>query len=387
MSQTGQTLLAQIGAMTTDAYYRRIVLRHCRDIDAAASGARFNTTIHPGDQMLTHSLREHRDAGAAFSQYFGVALQQYSAARWILHALFGSQANELDVLDFACGYGRLLRFLCLAMPPQRIWASDLQSDAVAFVRDAFGVHAMPSHAEPARFEPGRRFDFIWVASLFSHFPEGLFNAWLARLIALLTPRGVLCFSVRDVALMPDGPPTPGIHYATESENADLATDIYGTSYAGETFVRAALRAATGDERPYWRLPKALANEQDLYIVAADPHRDLSVLRGFRRGPWGWVDVRGLSDGVLHLQGWAASLDDGDVECVEIEVDGAPHRCTTGIARPDVAAAFGDDRLAHSGWEFRCSLGGDAREARIAVGARSARGETALLYTGGIRAAV
>jgi hypothetical protein len=110
-----------------------------------------------------------------------------------------------------------------------------------------------------------------------------------------------------------------------------------------------------------------------------------VLSGFRRGPWGWVDVREISDGVLHLQGWAASLDDGDIECVEIEVDGALHRCTTGIARPDVVTAFGDDRLAHSGWEFRSSLGADAREARIAVGARSARGETALLYAGSVSA--
>jgi hypothetical protein len=207
------------------------------------------------------------------------------------------------------------------------------------------------------------------------------------LTALLTPRGILCFSVRDVGLLPESADSSAsaIHYATRSENADLATDIYGTSYADESFVSAALQAATGDNRPYWRLRKALASEQDLYVVAADPRRDLSSLCGFRRGPWGWVDVRELSgEGVLHLQGWAASLDDGAVECVEIEVDGAPYRCETSIARADVASAFADDRLVHSGWEFRCDLGRDAREARIAVSARSARGESALLYAGDIR---
>jgi SAM-dependent methyltransferase len=389
MSRTEQALLAQIRIMTRDAHYKRLVLRHCRGIDPTTAVSRFNAEIHPGDQMLIHSLREHRDAGAAFSQYFNIALQQCSAAQQILHAFFGAHANELDVLDFACGYGRLLRFLSLAIPPTRIWASDLQSDAVDFVRDAFGVHGVPSHADPHAFEPGRRFDFIWVASLFSHLPDGLFKAWLARLTALLTPRGVLCFSVRDVGLMPEsaGLSASGIHYATCSENADLATDIYGTTYAGEAFVRTALQAATGDNRPYWRLHKALANEQDLYVVAADPHRDLSKLRGFRRGPWGWVDVRHLSgDGVLRLQGWAASLDDGAVECVEIEVDGAPYRCATGIPRPDVAAAFGDDRLAQSGWEFRCDLGREACEARIAASTRSARGESALLYAGSVRCA-
>ena len=67
-------------------------------------------------------------------------------------------------------------FLGLIVAPGRIWASDLQTDAVDFVRDTFGVQALASHADPARFAPERRFDFIWVASLFSHLPESLFHA-------------------------------------------------------------------------------------------------------------------------------------------------------------------------------------------------------------------
>lgn len=383
MIDADAALLAQIDRMCADAYYRRLVLGFCDGIDATEA-ARFNGTIHPGDQMLLHSLREYRDAGAAFAQYFNVASQQHAAARQVMRAAFGDE-TEIDVLDFACGYGRLLRFLSLSIGPSRIWASDIQADATAFVGSAFGVHTLPSHADPARFEPGRRFDFIWVASLFSHLPQALFRAWLARLIALLTPRGVLCFSVRDAALLPgrDALPDSGLAYAAESENAGLATEIYGTAYASERFVRGALHAATRDDQPYVRLPRALANEQDLYVVAADPRRDLAPLRAFRRGAWGWVDVRSLSgDGSLSLQGWAASLDDGSVEEVEIEVDGVRYACRTSVERPDVAAAFGDDRLARSGWSFRCDL--DVRSARVAVSARTARGEGALLYAGAIR---
>jgi hypothetical protein len=274
------------------------------------------------------------------------------------------------------------------LDPRRIWASDLQTDAIDFVRDAFGVQALASDADPARFEPGRRFDFIWVASLFSHLPEPLFRAWLVRLVSLLTPRGILCFSVRDASLLPTAsalPPT-GLAYARESENADLATHIYGTAYASEAFVRDALLAATGDTRSYVRLPRALANEQDLYVVAGDAGRDLAPLRTFRRGPWGWVDVRRLSgDGTLDLQGWAASLDDGALEAVEIGIDGVRHVCGTSNERPDVVAAFGDARLLRSGWSFRCELARGVREAHIAVTAQSARGEGALLYVGSIRA--
>lgn len=388
MTDIEAALSAAVEWMCADAGYRRLVLGFAADIDADAAIARFNTAIHPGDQMLLHSLRQHRDAGAAFAQYFNIALQQHAAARQLMRGAFGDDTGDVDVLDFACGYGRLLRFLSLSTDPRRIFASDLQTDAVDFVRDAFGVQALVSHADPARFEPGRRFDFIWVASLFSHLPEPLFHAWLARLIALLTPRGVLCFSVRDASLLPDPSalPASGLAYARESENADLASDIYGTAYASETFVRSALRTAAGDERPYVRLPRALANEQDLYVVAGDPHRDLAPMRAFRRGPWGWVDVRHLSnDGVLELQGWAASLDDGAVEAVEIDIDGVLHAVRASIERPDVATAFGDDRLARSGWAFTCELAGNVRTARVVVSARSTRGEGALLYAGSIRA--
>ena len=385
MADTGHALLAAIDAMTSDAYFRRAVLRHCGDIEASAA-TRFNAAIHPHDPMLVHSLREHRDAGAAFSQYFAIAQQQHAAAMQVMRAAFGGSASDLDVLDFACGHGRLLRFLALSVPPERIFASDLQAEAIAFVRDAFGVRVLPSHEDPQRFDPGRRFDFIWVASLFSHLPEPLFRAWLARLLALLTPRGVLAFSVRDAGLLSDATQAPdsGFVYLAHSENAELATDIYGTTYADEAYVREALRGDGGETRPYRRLRRALANEQDLYIVAGDHSRDLSALDNFRHGPWGWVDIRRLVAGTLHLEGWAASLDDGTVDRVEIEIDGKMHECSTTISRPDVAAAFGDPRLLQSGWTFRCDVGNDARGVRVTVGARTTRGEAVLLYTGDIR---
>ena len=387
MHDTQRSLLDEVATMCADERCRRVVLEHCPGIDAVASLHAFSTCIHPRDQMLLHSLREHCDAGAAFSQYFGIALQQYASARQILHRLFGEAAPDVDVLDFACGYGRLLRFLSLAMAPSRIWACELQSDAVAFVGAEFGVQTFASQADPAAFTSDRRFDFIWVASLFSHLPEALFHAWLAKLLALLSPRGVLCFSVRDAALLPAGEvlPASGIAYAGRSENADLGADIYGTTFADEAFVRRALHAASGDQRPLWRLPKALAHEQDVYVVAADPQRDLSALGAFRRGPWGWLDRRHLSrTGALMLEGWAASLDDAEVESVEIEVDGRSYRCETGIARPDVSAAFADARLAHAGWRFQCEIGA-AQAARIAVSARTRQGETALLYVGTLQA--
>ncbi|MET0225382.1 MAG: class I SAM-dependent methyltransferase [Dokdonella sp.] len=380
--------LDELKAMCADDRCRRFVLEACPGIDAAASLTRFNTRIHPRDQMLLHSLQHHRDAGAAFSQYFAVARQQYASAMQIVRSVFGIDAGRVDLLDFACGYGRLLRYLTLALPPAQLWASELQSDAVAYVADAFGVQTITSHAEPELFQPGRSFDVIWVASLFSHLPERLFHAWLERLHALLTPRGVLCFSVRDAALLPSGDTLPpsGIVYLQHSENADLATDIYGTTYASEDFVRRAATRFAGTAPALYRLPRALANEQDIYVLAKDSQRNLSALHGFRRGPWGWLDQRMLcADGTLQLQGWAASLDDGEIDHVSVEVAGQSFRCTGGIARPDVAAAFGDARLGHAGWRFEHAFAVGTHATEIAVTVHSRRGEVSPLYIGSVRA--
>lgn len=361
-------------------------LRHIPGIDAVDT-ARLRLDIHPGDQMLLHSLAHHRDAGAALSQYAAVSLQQYAAARQVL-ALCAPQADTPPaLLDFACGYGRLLRMLSLAQSPERIWAADIQADAVAFVSACLGVHALPSHAQPARFVPPRQFDCIWVASLFSHLPEALLSAWLQRLLALLTPTGVLCFSVRDAALLPAGVclPQSGILYATDSENADLDPAIYGTAFASEQFVRAALRDAAG-ELPCVRLPRALAQEQDLYVVARDPRRQLSGLDGFRRGPWGWLDRRKLdARGLVVLQGWAASFDDGAIARIDIAVDDQRHTCGSGHPRADVREAFDDPRFADAGFGFSLQLPAGIREVWLEVSACSARGERALLFAGPVAA--
>lgn len=387
MGQTDIELQGEADALCRDPRLRKAVLQHCPYLVDAHRIEDFSTRIHPGDQMLSHSLRHHRDAGAALSQYFNIALQQYSAAQQVMRACFGASDPTVEILDFACGYGRLLRFLGLSVPHTRLWASELQSDAVAFVAEEFNVQVLASHADPAHFEPRQRFDFIWVASLFSHLPEGLFHAWLAKLVSLLTPRGVLCFSVRDSALLPPtrALPESGILYDGFSENAELDAGIYGTTYASERFVRAALRRTLAAEAACIRLPKALAHEQDLYVVARDPACNLAAVSGFRRGPWGWVDRRQLAtSGQLELEGWAASLDDGEIDHVEIVVGGVRHRCATGRPRGDVRDAFEDDRLANAGWRFEWDLGRGVHEAFVEVSAHSAKGESSLLFAGVIR---
>ena len=366
--------------------FKASVLRHCTHLPPGATWSDLKTLVHPSDQMLLHSIRHFGEVNRPASQYFNVALQQHQAAQQILRAM-RPRVESAKILDFACGFGRLLRFLSLSHPKENIWAAEIQSDALQFVGTEFGVKTMQSYADPADFEPSDRYDFIWVASLFSHLPDRLFRAWLTRLHQFLAPDGVLCFSVHDEQLLPPGRTmaSDGIHFIAQSENADLDTCIYGTTYVSEFYVRDVISGVTGQSRATCaRLPRALANEQDIYVLAAGSSvAPIDRLHGFRRGAWGWVDgVSWTGDRTLEMHGWAASLDDGPLSHIQISIDGQATDVPTGQFREDVGRVLCDSRLNTSGWSAQLFVPASAgRRCFVEVSASSTRGERSLLYAG------
>jgi SAM-dependent methyltransferase len=376
-------LVAQSQTLMVLPQFQDIISRRFADSVEASAPAALNLKIHPNDQMLTYSLSHFQSSGSALSQYFGVALQQHKSAEQIISALFPSR-DDFSVLDFACGYGRMLRFLAKSVGPKRIWASDIQSDAVDFVVGEFGVNGVYSDVDPDKFKTDKKFDFIWVASLFSHLPGLTFNQWLAKLREALSPRGVICFSVHDEVLLAANQKmdASGIAFASESENAELAKDAYGTTHVTEAYVRGAVERAFGASHPYFRVKRGLAYQQDLYIVAKDKARDLSVLNAFKWGPWGWVDVKSiLSSGDMNLSGWATSFDEGGIDSVTVFYDGKEVNCKITVVRADVEGVFKDSRLHHSGWETVCPLRPGTEQSIVEILANGKNGERSLLYAG------
>lgn len=384
VTENDEALLARAGHLCRSGAFRAALWRHHRHRVGDASLDALSTCIHPEDQMLRHSLRYWNEANYSVSQYFAVALQQHEAQQQLLRLAFGERAGAVDILDFACGFGRSLRFLTQSAVRGRVWAADVQREAVDFVVREFGVHGIYSAYEPGDFRPDRAFDFVWVASLFSHLPERLFLAWLRQLAGVLTPQGIVCFSVHDECLLAPGEALGegGIKYVPMSEIEELDSRAYGTTHVSEAFVARAIGDAFGHAQSrYVRLRRGLANEQDLYVVAKDPARDLAPLRAFRKGAWGFVDRFGRdAAGNFTMLGWAASLDDGPVARVTVRLDGgAPLDCTTGLARDDVAGVLRDPRLRASGWSFAHPVA--TPEIFVDVSAETAAGETALLYAG------
>lgn len=380
MTQSLDMLVKQAHQMCADPQLCSVVARHA----GLDEGRHLDCTIHTDDQMLLHSLRHHQDANASFSQYYNVGLQQFRAFMQVWQLLGMEQLQpSAQVLDFACGYGRLLRFLVPALPEHSVYGAEIQTDALQFVKQQFSVPVWPSAYAPDEFSPEQSFDLVWVASLFSHLPDHLFTAWLGRLKDILSERGVLCFSVHDQLLLPDGQhmPDAGIRFFAASENADLDNRAYGTTYVTEAYVMAKVSELFGSAYSCQRIPRGLAHEQDLYVVAPRKVYDLQLLESFQYGPWGWVDERRCEAGKLYLRGWAAALDGETLKLVDIYLDGRLYRCPTGLPRPDVAQVFGRPQLAGSGWEFVLDLPGDKEQVLVEVHAKDLTGQSALLYIG------
>src|SRR5262249_275737 len=73
-----------------------------------------------------------------------------------------------SVLDFASGYGRVLRHLVVRFPGAEFSASELEPDAPAFCQTNFGASGVLSSKNLNELSFGRTFDLIWCGSFFTH---------------------------------------------------------------------------------------------------------------------------------------------------------------------------------------------------------------------------
>lgn len=314
--------------------------------------------VEPADDMLRYTYDLTLGAwDQAFVHYVRSGLL---AAQTVSRALAGRlPAAGSDLLDFACGYGRVTRFLPSFLPGARLFAADILAGAVDFQRRQLGVEALQSTAEPADFACPHRFDAIIVLSLFTHLPHRTFRAWLQRLLGLLKPGGVLLFSTHDLSLAPQAAAEtePGLRFEAQSEASTLAADVYGSTWVSEDYVRATVATLGEGALAVWRQPRGLWHLHDLYLVETAASAPAAA-PDLRRGPLGHLDRCVLaSPELLQLHGWACDLDAlGSPTTIEVKLgDEVLTTTSTADYRLDVAQAHNDERFLHSGWQRSCRL--------------------------------
>jgi SAM-dependent methyltransferase len=111
-------------------------------------------------------------------------------------ALTGRRAPAVArLLDYGCGYGRVLRAIVQHVPPPHIDVFDVDPAAVRFCSEEFGVTGL-AFGRPWDFAsiPFQRYDCVWAGSVFTHLSAEFTRETLTQLCGLLAPGGVLVFT-------------------------------------------------------------------------------------------------------------------------------------------------------------------------------------------------
>lgn len=144
---------------------------------------RVSKDIAAGDGMLKDS-RE---------QYFTVGASASSAIHEAVRTARMDTKKIRRALDYACGYGRVLRWLKADFPNAYILGVDADPKAAKAASDVLKIPTRPLDIKLTK-RLDDPFDLIWVGSLFTHLPKDEMKRVLTYLGSHLTKDGLLVFT-------------------------------------------------------------------------------------------------------------------------------------------------------------------------------------------------
>jgi hypothetical protein len=168
---------------------------------------------------------------------------------------------------------------------KQIWITDIKQGAVDFQMEQFGVNGILSCANPSDLDIDKRFDLIFVGSLFSHLPNETFALWLHKIYELLTDDGLMIFTVHDKSIKKElFKDKQDILFVAVSEEVNLLSKDgrlpgaqYGVTYVSEQYVKKQIQGLAPGIGKYGRIAKRMWALQDIYIVSKDPNDDFSLI--------------------------------------------------------------------------------------------------------------
>ena len=109
------------------------------------------------------------------------------------------EMDALRILDFGCGWGRLLRLLLKYVPAERLHGVDPWHRSIDLCRE----HGIPCRLALSDYIPRSLpfegpFDLVYAFSVFTHLSEPTARAALATIRSSISERGMLCLTIRPI---------------------------------------------------------------------------------------------------------------------------------------------------------------------------------------------
>jgi ubiquinone/menaquinone biosynthesis C-methylase UbiE len=122
------------------------------------------------------------------TQGFGV----YQLIKKTYEKYAGTLSSCAAILDFGCGWGRIIRFFLRDVNPARLFGADPWKECIESAKETNRwCQFQATNAMPPLPYAGRMFDFVYAWSVFSHFTESTHAKWLEELHRVTKPGGLL----------------------------------------------------------------------------------------------------------------------------------------------------------------------------------------------------
>jgi SAM-dependent methyltransferase len=129
--------------------------------------------------------------GSSGEQALSEGFQFYRVVKRYAAELGCPLRSSSRVLDFGCGWGRMLRFFLKEVPESHLYGVDVTSSFIDICTQLVG-HANYKAIEPqppVGFDTAT-FDVVYAYSVFSHLSESVANLWIREFSRILKPGGV-----------------------------------------------------------------------------------------------------------------------------------------------------------------------------------------------------
>lgn len=145
---------------------------------------RINETMAPDDHMLTSDV----------TSYLRISRGALDCVLNSLSEVGRPPETIRSVLDFGSGYGRVYRALAAQFPHAVRTAVDLMAPAAKFCAETFGGDWVKSEEDLTLVNLPRKYDLIWLGSVFTHLPEHRWHSLLDFLADNTEQEGIVVFT-------------------------------------------------------------------------------------------------------------------------------------------------------------------------------------------------
>lgn len=113
--------------------------------------------------------------------------------------------GNLNILDFGCGNGRVLRYLHALFPNNTYTGTDIDNESITWCQEALkeiGTFSTNATTPPLTFKENT-FDFVYSISVLTHLPEDMQFMWLEELHRITKSGAYLILTTHGETALPD----------------------------------------------------------------------------------------------------------------------------------------------------------------------------------------